>query len=36
MWEAVMSFTDERYKNRLSDLFDAREIFDPVRPTPVQ
>lgn len=36
MWEAVMSYTDSRYKNRLSDLFDTREIFDPARPTPVE
>lgn len=36
MWEAVMSYTDSSYKNRLSDLFDARDIFDPARPTPVE
>lgn len=36
MWEAVMSYTDSSYKNRLSDLFDARDIFDSARPTPVE
>ena len=36
MWEAVMSYTDSSYHNRLSDLFDARDIFDPARPTPVE
>jgi hypothetical protein len=31
-----MSYTDSSYHNRLSDLFDARDIFDPARPTPVE
>lgn len=36
MWEAVMSYTDSSYTNRIADLFDARDVFDPSRPTPVQ
>ena len=36
LWEAVAALNgDTNYKDRLSDLFDAREIFDDARPTPV-
>ena len=35
MWEAISSATDPDRKDRLSDLFDANEVFDWSRPTPV-
>ena len=36
LWEAKAALDgDTNYKDRLSDLFDAREVFDDVRPTPV-
>ena len=38
MWEALMHYqdpTNENYKDRLSSLFDSREVFDWSRPTPV-
>ena len=35
LWEAVESYSNPERKNRLEDLFDARTIFDSVRPTPV-
>ena len=31
MWEAMSGG-----KDRLSDLFDVKEVFDPARPTPVE
>ncbi|RZS94479.1 polysaccharide deacetylase family protein [Cuneatibacter caecimuris] len=36
LWEAVAALNgDTNYTDRLSDLFDAREVFDAVRPTPI-
>ena len=39
LWEAVCALNGDsaypNYKDRLSDLFDAREVFDKKRPTPV-
>lgn len=38
MWEALQSYevTDGSAKDRVSDLFDVKEVFDPARPTPVE